>query len=77
MEHKLMTEHEKADILMKVFALRDEGKKEEANELFKTFPLPAHLAKILKEQFGADLLVSEGYNLVEAEAEYGQSWLNS
>jgi len=45
MEHKLMTEHEKADILMKVFALRDEGKKEEANELFKTFPLPAHLAK--------------------------------
>jgi len=62
---------------MKAFALEDEGKKEEADRLLKTIPIPAYLVKILKEQFGIDYLISGGYNLSEAEAEFGQEWLAS
>ena len=72
-----MTEREKADIAMKAFALEDEGKKEEADRLLKTIPIPAYLVKILKEQFGIDYLINGGYNLSEAEAEFGQEWLAS
>ena len=77
MKQKKMTEREKADITMKAFALEDEGKKEEADRLLKTIPIPAYLVKILKEQFGIDYLISGGYNLSEAEAEFGQEWLAS
>ena len=48
MEQKLMTEREKADITMRVFALEDEGRNEEAMALKKTIPTPAHLAKYSK-----------------------------
>ena len=72
-----MTEREKADITMKAIALKDEGNKEEADKLLKTIPVPPYLAKVYKKLFGADFLINEGYNLSEAEAEYGQGWLAS
>ena len=76
MEHKLMTEREKADIAMRAYALEDEGRKEEAVALKKTVPIPAHLAMIFKKQFGADYLINGGWNLSEAEAAYGADWLS-
>ena len=76
MQNKLMTEREKADISMRAFALEDEGRKEEAIALKKTIPIPAHLAKIFKKQFGADYLINAGWNLAEAEAAYGADWLS-
>jgi hypothetical protein len=75
MEHRLMTEREKADIFMESYRLRQEGRKEEATALRRTIPLPAILAKILKEEVGADFLIQNGWNLAEAEAEYGTDWL--
>ena len=75
MKHRLMTEQEKADIVMKAIELEEAGKKEEALELNKTVPMPAYLAKFAKEKFGTEFLINGGWNLAEAEAEYGQGWL--
>jgi hypothetical protein len=37
--------------------------------------MPPYLAKIMKEKMGADFLIKGGYNLSEAEEEFGHSWL--
>jgi hypothetical protein len=42
----------------------------------KTAPLPPYIAKVIKEKVGADFLVNSGWNLSEAEAEFGQNWLS-
>ena len=77
MEHKLMTEQEKADIFMKSFEMEDAGQNEEAQALRRTVPIPPYLAKFIKENQGADFLIKYGYNLAEAEVEYGSGWLAS
>lgn len=71
----LMTEREKADIMMKVCKLWDEGKDAEAHTLQATIPLQPFLAKVAKEKIGADFLIEAGYNLSEAEAAFGKDWL--
>jgi hypothetical protein len=70
-----MTEKEKAAIMMKVCNLWDAGKDVEAHALQATIPLQPWLAKVLKDKVGADFLIKAGYNLSEAEAEFGQNWL--
>ena len=75
MEHRLMTEREKADIFLKTLELEEAGQIEESKALHRTIPLPAYLAKIFKDKVGADFLVQGGYNLAEAEAAYGPDWL--
>jgi hypothetical protein len=70
-----MTEREKADIFMEAHKLREEGRNKEATVVQRGIPLPANLAKILKEQVGADFLIQNGWNLAEAEAEFGNDWL--
>ena len=77
MDQKQMTEREKADIFMKTIELKEAGRIEEADALYKTIPLPPYLAKIIKETFGAYYLICGGWNLAEAEAQYGSDWLNS
>jgi len=77
MVHKLMTEHEKADIVMESIKIQEAGDKEKAMALRRTVPLQPWLAKFIKEKSGADFLIENGYNLAEAEAEYGPGWLNS
>ena len=77
MEHKLMTEHEKAEIAMRSFEMEDAGFKEEAMALRRTIPMSPWLAKFTKEKLGAEFLLALDWNLAEAEAEYGQDWLNS
>ena len=75
MEHRLMTEPEKAEIFRKRVELEKAGRLDEAETLRRTVPVPAYLAKIFKEKVGADFLIQGGYNLAEAEAEYGSDWL--
>jgi hypothetical protein len=41
MEHRLMTEHEKADIYMQSLKLKKEGKTAEAVAMKRAIPLPA------------------------------------
>jgi hypothetical protein len=70
-----MTEDEKMAIAMKSVALHEEGKKDEAMALEKTIPMPPFMAKFWKDHIGADGLLQLGWNLSEAEAEFGQDWL--
>jgi len=67
--------HEKLAVGMQVLDLKKQGKFEEADKLQKSMPLPAYLAKWVKKRFGADALIKTGWNLSEAEAEYGPDWL--
>ena len=71
-----MTEFEKADIFMRYYELKQEGKIEEATALHRTMPLSPHLAMCMKKYQGVEHLLNSGWNLAEAEAEFGSDWLN-
>jgi len=75
MEHKLMSEQEKVEIFRKSLKLREEGKLEEASAMQRTAPLPAYLAKVFRDKVGPEYLLKSGWNLAEAEAEFGPNWL--
>jgi len=68
-------EKQKAALMMKSIELRNAGKPEEAHRVICQIPLPPHLAQIFKKTWGANFLIESGYNLSEAEAEFGQDWL--
>jgi hypothetical protein len=70
-----MSLHDQLAIGMKAIELRKQGKFEEADKLEHTIPIPAYLAKWAKKRFGAEILLKTGWNLSEAEAEYGHDWL--
>jgi hypothetical protein len=38
--------------------------------------MPPYLAKVAKKTMGADFLINGGWNLSEAEAEFGRDWLS-
>jgi len=69
-----MTLDEKLVISNKAFRLMDAGDEEGGIRLMKTAPLPPYIAKVIKEKAGAEYLA--GWNLSEAEAEFGSGWLN-
>jgi hypothetical protein len=71
-----MTLHEKLDIMMKSIELRDQGKIEEGMRVGRQVPLAPYLAKNLKDQVGLEALLQGGWNLSEAEAEYGPDFLS-
>ena len=71
-----MSLDEKYAIAFKAHALRDAGDEEGYMRLMKSIPMPAYMAKINKEKIGADYLIKSGWNLSEAEAEFGPDWLN-
>jgi ribosomal protein L37E len=75
MEHRLMTLQEQAAIIEKSHKLRESGMEDEATALRRSVPVPAYLAKVFKEKVGADFLRQGGWNLAEAEEEFGQDWL--
>lgn len=75
MESKLMTDNERADVLMQVIALEEEGKVEEAKALRRTIPIAPFLAKIIKDKLGVEQLIQCDMNLAEAEVAYGTDWL--
>ena len=72
---QLMTLEEQAAIALKAFELKDQGKPEECERMLKQIPLQPYLAKFAKDYIGADFLIKYGWNLSEAEAEFGPGWL--
>jgi hypothetical protein len=72
---KTMTLHEKLQIGVKAIELEKQGKLEEAKKLKRQIPMPPYLAKFAKEHLGPDFLIKYGWNLSEADAEYGHGWL--
>jgi hypothetical protein len=71
-----MSLDERSAIFRKADELRAAGKKEEAMAMSKTCPLSPYLAKILKEKVGVDYLRKSGWNMAEAEVEFGKDWLD-
>ena len=71
-----MTLDEKLAISNKAFELLDAGDKEGFSRVIRTAPMPPYLAKIMKEKMGVEFLIDGGWNLSEAEAEFGQDWLS-
>jgi len=71
-----MTLDEKLAISNKALDLLDAGDREGYSRLIRTAPMPPYLAKIMKEKMGAEFLIDGGWNLSEAEAEFGQDWLS-
>jgi len=69
-----MTLDEKLAIGCKAAELRKAGDEEGAMRLMKTAPVPPYIAKVIKEKVGAEYL--SGWNLSEAEAEFGSGWLS-
>ena len=72
-----MTIDEKLAISMKAIALRKAGDEEGFSRTIRTAPMPPYLAKVLKETMGADFLIKSGWNLSEAEAEFGSGWISA
>jgi hypothetical protein len=71
-----MTLDERLAILMKVIELENQGKTEEAEKMHREMvPMLPYMAKWLKDHVGADWLIEGGWNLSEANAEYGADWL--
>jgi len=71
-----MTLDEKLAIGCKAAELRKAGDLEGSDRLLRTVPMPPYLAKVMKEKVGADYLINGGWNLSEAEAEFGSDWLS-
>jgi hypothetical protein len=71
-----MTLDEKLAISNKACALWHSGDKEGFHRVIKTAPMPPYLAKVAKEKMGVDFLINGGWNLSEAEAEFGHDWLS-
>jgi len=72
-----MSLDEKLAISCKAAELRQAGDEEGASRLLRTAPMPPYLAKVFKEKVGADFLINNGFNLSEAEAEFGRDWLTN
>jgi hypothetical protein len=71
-----MTDEEKVDISYQACMLRRAGDEEGYIRLTKTIPMPPYLAKVMKEKVGTEYLINSGWNLSEAEAEFGSDWLS-
>ena len=66
-----MTLDEKLDITGRAFERLEAGDREGYSRLIRSAPMPPYLAKVAKETMGADFLIQGGWNLSEAEAEFG------
>jgi hypothetical protein len=70
-----LTPEQILDIINKAQDALAQGDHEEHLRLARFIPMPAHIAEIAKDFFGADYLLNGGFDLSEAEAEYGKDWL--
>jgi hypothetical protein len=72
---KVWTLQEKLQTGVKAIEMEKQGNIEEYVRLTRSIPMSPFLAKFAKEHLGTDFLLKGGWNLSEAEAEYGSDWL--
>jgi len=70
-----MTLDEKFAIAGRAFELLDAGDNAGFSRVLRSVPMPPYMAKAAKESIGVDFLINGGWNLSEAEAEFGDDWL--
>jgi hypothetical protein len=73
---QIMTDEEKVDTAYRSCMLEQAGDEEGSIRLLRSIPMPPYLAKIYKEKVGVEELIKSGWNLSEAEAEFGPNWLS-
>ncbi len=73
---KRMTDAERFDLIKRANKAWAEGDEDRAEKLEKQLPLAPHLAKFWLEEYGREKLLAAGFNLSDAEAEYGTNWLD-
>jgi len=71
-----MSIHDKLVISNKALALKEAGDDDGYSRLVRSIPMPPYLAKVMKEHVGVAFLINGGWNLSEAEVEFGPDWLN-
>jgi hypothetical protein len=71
-----MTLDEKLAISNKAFELLEAGDRDGYSRLIRSMPMPPYLAKIYKEKVGVERLKNGGWNLSEAEVEFGPGWIS-
>ncbi len=71
-----MTTEEYRQIAAEAGAAWDAGDREKFLEISKKVPVPPEVAMAFKEGFGADFMINSGFDLSEAEKEYGKDWLS-
>ena len=71
-----MTLDEKFAIGVQSIELEKQGKFAEAEQVLHHAPLMPYMAKFLKDHIGLDALIKSGWNLSEAEAEFGPEFLS-
>jgi ABC-type xylose transport system substrate-binding protein len=69
-----LTLEQRIEILDKSLAASQSGNDAEALRIGQQKPLTPWIAKAVKEIFGVEYL--RGWDLSDAEAEYGQNWLS-
>jgi hypothetical protein len=73
-----MSISDKLDLMMKARELEEQGKLKEAEQVRRQVPMLPYMAKWVKnhmEYLGEDFFTKYGWNLSEAEAEFGSDWL--
>ncbi|MDR1565670.1 MAG: hypothetical protein LBS48_00100 [Treponema sp.] len=72
-----MTLHDKLQLGVKAIELKEQGKPEGAKKIRQQIPMPPCLAKFAEDHLGPDFLMKYGWNLTEAETEYGPGRLTT
>ena len=73
---QIMTLDEKLAIGAKAHKYKVAGNMEEFKRILREeMPLAPYLAEFAKKRLGPDFLINGGFNLSEAEAEFGEDWL--
>jgi hypothetical protein len=67
---------EKLAMSNKACLLLRAGDRDGYNRIMRSIPMPPYLAKIYKEKIGVEQLIESGWNLSEAEVEFGPDWLS-
>lgn len=72
-----LTREEKIAIIQASNDAFERGDLRESGRLIKeNFPLAPYIAMALKEECGREYLLRSGWDLSQAEAQYGQGWLD-
>jgi hypothetical protein len=66
---------EKLAIAEKAHEYKIAGNMEECARILRQLPLAPYLAEFARSHLGSDFLINGGFNLSEAEAEFGKDWL--
>ncbi len=72
-----MTQEKRREILEASLAASESGNYDEKIRLMKLLPLAPHLAMVAKNMYGKNYLLEYGFNLSDANEEFGDGWLDS